>query len=137
MSTLYKNDTKWVLSSKFLLKILFQSTNDYIKYKVSTCTLDTFVKKNNIRSIDILKVDIDGSEYDFLKGAKNTLKKNKVKVILIEVNDKKINYEKKEKKVISFLNKRNFFLIKKHINHTVTLFSNSKSGDYLFINENY
>ena len=45
LSTLYKNDTKWVLSRKFLLKILFQSTNDYIKYKVSTHTLDTFVKK--------------------------------------------------------------------------------------------
>ena len=45
LSTLYKNDTKWVLSRKFLLKVLFQSTNDYIKYKVSTHTLDTFVKK--------------------------------------------------------------------------------------------
>ncbi len=137
LSTLYKNDTKWVLSRKLLLKILFQNTNDYTKYKVNTCTLDTFVKKNNIKSIDILKVDIDGSEYNFLKGAKNTLKKSKVKVILIEINDKKINYEKKEKKIINFLNKRNFFLIKKHMNHTVSLFSNSKSGDYLFINESY
>ena len=137
LSTLFKNDTKWVLSRKFILKILFQNTNDYTKYKVNTCTLDTFVKKNNIKSIDILKVDIEGSEYDFLKGAKNTLKKSKVKVILLEVNDKKINYKKKEKKIISFLNKRNFFLIKKHMNHTVKLFSNSKSGDYLFINGNY
>ena len=137
LSTLFKNDTKWVISRKFILKILFQNTNDFIKYKVNTCTLDTFVKKNNIKSIDILKVDIEGSEYDFLKGAKNTLKKSKVKVILLEVNDKKINYKKKEKKIISFLNKRNFFLIKKHMNHTVKLFSNSKSGDYLFINGNY
>ena len=137
LSTLFKNDTKWVLSRKFILKILFQNTNDYTKYKVNTCTLDTFVKKNNIKSIDILKVDIDGSEYDFLKGAKNTLKKSKVKMILIEINDRKINYEKKEKKIISFLNKRKFFLIKRHMNHTVALFSNSKSGDYLFINENY
>ena len=47
-------------------------------------------------------MDIDGSEYDFLKGAKNTLKKDKIKVILLEIADKKINYEKKEKKLLVF-----------------------------------
>ena len=49
----------------------------------------------------------------------------------------KITLNHNKKTVISFLNKRKFFLIKKHINHTVPLFSNAKSGDYLFINENY
>ena len=69
LSTLYKNDTKWIWSRKFFLKILFQTTKDYIKYTVKTNTLDSFVKRKNIRSIDILKVDIDGSEYDFLKSS--------------------------------------------------------------------
>jgi len=137
LSTLYKNDAKWIFSRKFILKILFQSTKDYIKYKVPTSKLDTFVKKNNIKLIDILKVDIDGSEYEFLKGARNTLKKNKVKVILIEINDTKNNYKKKEKKIINFLKKKNFTFLKKHMNYSVGLFSNAKSADYLFINENY
>ena len=53
--------------------------------------MDKFVKKNNIKSIDILKVDIEGSEYEFLKGAKNTLKNNKIKIILIEISDRKKN----------------------------------------------
>jgi hypothetical protein len=117
------------------LKILLQSTKDFIKYKVSTSTLDTFVKKNNIKSIDILKVDIEGSEYEFLKGARNTLKKNKVKIILLEISDKKKNYKKKEKKIINFLEKKNFIFLKKHMNRSVALFSNVKSGDYLFINK--
>jgi FkbM family methyltransferase len=135
LSPLYRDDTKWVLSRKLILKILLQSTKDFIKYKVSTSTLDTFVKKNNIKSIDILKVDIEGSEYEFLKGARNTLKKNKVKIILLEISDKKKNYKKKEKKIINFLEKKNFIFLKKHMNRSVALFSNVKSGDYLFINK--
>ena len=52
-------------------------------------------------------------------------------------SNKTHNFLKSIQKIISFLSKRKFFLIKKHMNHTVALFSNSKSGDYLFINENY
>ena len=76
LSSLYRNDTKWVASRKFILKILQLNTNDYVEYNVPTLTLDTFVKRKKIKSIDILKVDIDGFEYEFLQGAKNTIKKN-------------------------------------------------------------
>ena len=135
LSPLYRDETKWIFSRKLILKILLQSTKNFIKYKVSTSTLDTFVKKNNIKSIDILKVDIEGSEYEFLKGARNTLKKNKVKIILIEISDKKKNHKKKEKKIINFLEKKNFIFLNKYVNRSVALFSNVKSGDYLFINK--
>ncbi len=137
LSTLFKNDARWISSRKFLLKILLQSTKNYVKYRVPTLTLDTFVKKKRIKSIDLLKVDIDGSEYEFLQGAKVTLKGNKVKVILIEINDKKKNYKKKERKIINFLKKRNFTFLKKHMNLTVILLSDLKSGDYLFIKNSY
>ena len=101
LSTLFKNDAKWIFSRKLILKILLQSTKDYIKYKVYTSTLDKFVKKNNIKSIDILKVDIEGSEYEFLKGTKNTLKNNKIKIILIEIAiEKKIIIIKKKKLLV-------------------------------------
>ena len=137
LSTLYRDDAKWVSSRKFILRILQQNTNDYVEYNVPTLTLDTFVKRKKIKSIDILKVDIDGFEYEFLQGARNTIKKNTIKVILIEVNDKKKNYIKKEKKIINFLRRRNFTLLKKHINISVAWFSDLKSGDYLFINNIY
>ena len=137
LSPLFRNDAKWISSRKFLLKILLQSTKNYLKYRGPTLTLDTFVKKKRIKSIDLLKVDIDGSEYEFLQGAKVTLKENKIKVILIEINDKKKNYNKKEKKIINFLKKRNFTFLKKHMNLTVMLLSDLKSGDYLFINNSY
>jgi len=38
---------------------------------------DNFAKKNKIRIINLLKIDVEGSEYNLLKGAKKTLKKNK------------------------------------------------------------
>ena len=120
-----------------VLKLLFLSTKNYIKYKVSTITLDNFLKKNKIKSIEILKIDIEGSEYDLLKGAKTALKKNKIKIILIEIIDKKNLYEKKEKKIFNLLKKRNFILKKKANILSISLFSNIKGGDYLFVNNKY
>ena len=100
-------------------------------------TLDNFVKKKKINSIDILKIDIEGSEYELLKGAKNTLKKNKIKIILVEIIGKKDSYDKKKKKIFNFLKKRNFTLVKKANIWSISLFSNIKGGDYLFINRKY
>ena len=83
-----------------------------------------------------MKVDIGGSENQFLKGATKTIKNKKVKVILLEINGKKISFNQKEKKIINFFKKMQYFLVKKHINHSVSFFSNAKSGDYLFLRKN-
>ena len=104
--------------------MLFLSTEDFTKYTVPTITLDSFVKKNKIKSIDLLKVDIEGSEHLMLQGARKTLKKNKIKTILIEICDKKNIYKKKEKKVLNFLRKNNFTLLKKNI-YTLEIISGS------------
>ena len=83
LSTLLKDDSTWVLSRKIILKMLFLSTEGFKKYTVPIITLDSFVKQNKIKSIDLLKVDIEGSEHLMLQGARKTLKKNKIKTILI------------------------------------------------------
>ena len=139
LSTVYKNDTKWNKSRKFILKILSPNNNEkgFIKYRVKTITLDTFLSKKKIKLIDILKVDVDGSEFKFLDGAKNSLKKNKVKTLLIEISAKKNDYKKKEKRIINFLEKRDFLFIKKSNIFSVSIFSNTKCGDYFFVNKKY
>ena len=137
LSNIVKNDAKWNFSRKLLMKILLQKPKSYIKYKVPTTTLDSFLKKNKIKSIDILKIDVEGSEYELLKGAKNALKKEKIKIILTEIIDKKNLYAQKEKKILNLLKERNFVLIKKKNILSVSLFSNIKGGDYLFINNRY
>ena len=75
LSNLVKNDSRWNFSRKLIFKLLFLKSENFTKYKVYTATLDSFMKKNKIKSIDILKIDIEGSEYELLNGAKNTLKK--------------------------------------------------------------
>ena len=137
LSNIVKNDARWNFSRKLIFKFLFINTENFIKYKVPTITLDNFVKKNKIKSIDILKIDIEGSEYELLKGSKNTLKLNKIKIILVEIIEKKNNYFKKEKKILNLLKKRNFILIKKVDIWSISLFSNIKGADYLFINNKY
>tara|TARA_B110000438_G_scaffold248219_1_gene250857 strand:+ start:1536 stop:2279 length:744 start_codon:yes stop_codon:yes gene_type:complete len=137
LSTMIKDDAYWVLSRKIILKMLFLSTEDFTKYTVPTITLDSFVKKNKIESIDLLKVDIEGSEHLMLQGAKKTLKKNKIKSILIEIADKKNTYKKKERKVLNLLRKNNFTLLKKNIYFSPSLFSNHMAGDYQLINNKF
>ena len=133
LSSLVKNDATW----NFTRKLVLLSRKEFVTYKVHTITLDSFVKKNKIKSIDILKIDIEGSEYELLKGAKNILNKNKIKIILVEILAKKNFYTKKEKKVLNLLKKRNFALLKKANIPSVSLFSNIRGGDYLLVNKKY
>ncbi len=55
--------------------------------QIALSTLDEFVKNNNIKNIDLLKIDTEGSEYKVLLGAKRTLEKGKVKIVLFEFNE--------------------------------------------------
>ena len=141
LSNLFVDDKKWNFSRKLLLKILlfynYNNGNGFVKYQVPTITLDNFAKKNKIRVINLLKIDVEGSEYNLLKGAKKTLKKNKIKIILIEIMEKKYIYDKKEKKILNLLKRRNFNLIKKKNLWFTSIFSNIKGADYLFINNKY
>ena len=56
-------------------------TELYKKNIVSSVSLDEVISKENIR-IDFIKVNIEGSELKFIKGAKNTIEKYKPKILL-------------------------------------------------------
>ncbi len=47
-----------------------------------TLTIDALVKKNKIKKIDFIKMDIEGAEPKALKGAENTLKKFRPKLAI-------------------------------------------------------
>ena len=85
----------------------------------------------------MLKIDVDGSEEDVLNGAKKTLKKNMIKIIFLEIGAQKKYYNNKEKKMINFLEKRNFKFVKKYMMLPTSLFSGIKYGDYLFFNRKF
>lgn len=53
---------------------------------VETETIDNFLEKNKIGYIDLIKIDVDGSELDVLKGARISLSKGIIKNMIIEVS---------------------------------------------------
>ena len=59
----------------------------YTTEKVYTkiITLDDYAEKKNIDTIDILKIDTQGYENKVLEGANQLLKKNKIKIIQLEL----------------------------------------------------
>lgn len=111
-----------------LKKIILKKNSFYLK-KVQCIKLDTFCKKKNINYIDILKIDVEGHEFNVLNGAKNILPKVKFIIIEIQKNDMFKNYSKN--KIESFLNKKNFYLIKR-FRFPLMFFS-----DHIYKNKNF
>ena len=56
------------------------------KEEVNVITLDKYCEENNIKKIDILKIDVQGYEDKVLEGAENMLKKKKINTLEIEIN---------------------------------------------------
>jgi len=54
--------------------------------EVDASTLDAFIKERNIDRVDLIKVDIEGEEYNFLRGAKECIKHYKP-VMILEADD--------------------------------------------------
>ncbi len=47
---------------------------------VKTITIDDYVVRNNIKEIDFIKLDIEGAEFDAIKGAENIIRRDKPKL---------------------------------------------------------
>lgn len=53
--------------------------------RIHLIKLDDYCKKNSINNIDFLKVDIEGGEYAFLKGAQGIIKDSKKLILVLEM----------------------------------------------------
>lgn len=79
---------------------------------VNVITLDKYVKEHNIKKIDFIKLDVEGGEYDVIKGAEDTLTKNHP-IILFEAEEKNIApYDYHVFEVIDYL-KNNGYVVEK------------------------
>ena len=58
------------------------------KIKVKAISIDDFVKENNIKEVNFIRMDIEGYEIEAIKGMKNTLKSNANISLLIEIHNK-------------------------------------------------
>jgi len=130
MSDITKNDFLWNLSRKILF---FKFGKIFKKIIVNCETIDSFIKRKKIKKIDVLKIDVEGSELEIILGAKNTLKK--IKVIQIEVMGRKDNIKIKIDKIYGLLKEYKFKLIKMKRIYSVSILSNIAAYDILLIND--
>jgi len=77
-------DTNSFLESKKIGASSDKSCVSVSQILVETNTIDNYCSLNNIKEIDILKIDVQGSEIEVLKGALDMLKKGSIKLIYIE-----------------------------------------------------
>jgi len=63
----------------------FNGLNQEIKVKTST--LDFYISSNNIKTIDLLKIDVQGAEVNVLNGAFSSLQKTKCVILEISFYD--------------------------------------------------
>mgnify|MGYP001342649412 CR=1 FL=1 len=107
--------------------------NKYSKIEMVTSTIDEFCRKESIEKIDLLKIDTEGHEEYVIKGAYKTLEKKLIDVIYVEVSDKKKDFNSKKGRITDYLNKLNYKFIKEYPIKSVSLLSNLKSSDILFV----
>lgn len=50
------------------------SEGEYLKETVKTMKLDNFLKEQDIEAVDLIKIDVEGAEYNILQGAKSLLR---------------------------------------------------------------
>ncbi len=75
-------------------------------------TIDSYILKNNITYIDLLKTDTQGFDFEVLKGAIKTFSEKKVHSILIEINFLPMYIgQAKSGEIIDFLSANNFNLV--------------------------
>ena len=128
LETDVKNDLKWNFTRR-IVSLSFKKK--FLSLKIKTNTLDNFCKVNKIKKIDILKIDVEGSELKVLEGSKKIL--DKTNIIQVEILQNKKNFDKIKNKVTILLKKYNFYKISEKKIYSVSLFSNLKSSDLLFI----
>ena len=128
LKKIIKKDKMWNFSRKLFT---FNINKSFVSLKVKTNTLDNFCKLNKIKKIDLLKIDVEGSELDVLKGGKNILKN--VKIIQLEILQSKNNFLKEKNKIVGLLNKYNLRIFSEKKIKSVTFLSNIVSEDILFV----
>ena len=92
----HANKTKLYVNEDPTCNSFFPRPKDRVKYypqhaenlgeiEIETTTIDNFCDRENIAKIDILKLDVEGSEKNALRGASNTLSKHAIFLIYTEV----------------------------------------------------
>ena len=113
---------------KYRLLNFFKATNVFTKLEIKISKLGDYLKKKNIKEIDFLKIDTEGSEYDIIKGLDDNLKN--IKMIYFEHHyDLMIRKDYKFRQINDLLISNNF---KKVLKLKMPF---RKVFEYIYVNE--
>jgi FkbM family methyltransferase len=86
------------------LSIFSSNKVDQFLQKIAVDTLDHILEKEDLKKINVIKIDVEGSEPEVLRGMYHTLVKFKP-LIMIEINEKVLNVANHTSvEIITFLN---------------------------------
>ena len=122
-------DSLWYKTRKFIFDPFGKKENRTTVVKVEVDTVDNIFQE--IQSIDLIKIDVEGYSLNVLKGAKNYLKNNSP-ILQVEILSKKHDFKNKEAELIEYLQQLNYELINRKKHYTTHLFSDVICLDYLF-----
>lgn len=107
------------------------------KQMVNVCTLDTFIKNNNIEKIDILKLDTQGTEYTIIEGAINSILENKIKIVYTEIITMPTYIGQKHLDEVIKLFRENNFRLYDIYNQSYTNEKKLRQVDAIFIHDSF
>lgn len=117
-------------------------TNSLIKNKstsinkVSTITVDEFIKTKNLKKIFFIKSDTEGHDFSVIKGAKSALEKELIDFWQFEYNHRWIDNRSYLKDVFNFLENSNYIVGKVTVNQ-IEVFTNWSQELEKFFEANY
>ena len=84
--------------------------------RVRTTTLDDYSQKNALKTIDLLKIDVEGAELLVLKGAARLLRAHQIRHLLIELNPNACQYGYTNTETILYLKQFGYRVSKVPVN---------------------
>ena len=76
--------------------------------KVASITVDQYCADNNIDYIDLLKIDVEGAEYQVLRGAKRMLQNRRIACCIFEFGQTTIDMGNSPKMISDYLGEMNY-----------------------------
>jgi len=90
----YKFSARKVIGS--LINGLSQKSTEMQTIEIPSYSVDKLIQKYNFDHVDIIHMDVQGSEYEVMQGALKSVERDLIDYLLIGVHDKKINYKLKK-----------------------------------------
>ena len=122
-------DSIWLKTRSFIFSPFTKKDNITETFEVNQKTLDSI--NFNLKSLDILKIDVEGYSYNVLLGAKKTILKFSP-VIQLELLSHKKSFGNSREQIIQYLENLGYKLIGEKKHYTTHIFSDVICVDMLF-----